>query len=115
MDASKQETQSRGPFEGQQDGGSLGRGAHLTAVVSGDVQGVGFRAFVRQQARALRLSGWVRNLPDGDVALEADGPREALEALARHLHQGPPGSAVARVELTWRAEQEWHGGFEVVR
>lgn len=115
MDGRKQETQSRLPVEGQQDAGPLGMRAHLSAIASGDVQGVGFRAFVRQQARTLRLSGWVRNLPDGDVALEAEGPREALEELARRLHRGPPGAVVARVRLVWSAEQGWDHGFEVTR
>src|SRR3990170_1118147 len=115
MDGSKQETQSRFPVEGQQDAGTLDPGAHLAAIVSGDVQGVGFRAFVRQQARTLRLSGWVRNLRDGNVALEAEGPREALETLAQHLHQGPHGSVVAQVRLVWSPEQGWDDGFEVIR
>jgi acylphosphatase len=115
MDGSRQETQSRFPVEGQHDAGTLDPGAHLSAIVSGDVQRVGFRAFVRQQARTLRLSGWVRNLPDGNVALEAEGPREALEALARHLHRGPPGSVVAQVRLVWSPEQGWDHGFAVMR
>lgn len=111
----KQEAGARLPVDGGQGTGSLERRAHLAAIVSGDVQGVGFRAFVGQQARTLRLSGWVRNLLDGSVALEAEGQREALEALAQHLHRGPPGSIVAQVRLVWSAAQGWDRGFEVIR
>jgi len=64
-------------------------------VVSGRVQGVGFRWFVRQAARELGLAGRVRNLPDGTVEVEAAGPDEALAALRERLREGPPGSRVA--------------------
>lgn len=68
----------------------------LHVRVAGRVQGVGFRWFVREQARRLQLSGWVRNLPSGEVELLAEGPRDALDALAKAVGQGPPG---ARVEV----------------
>lgn len=71
----------------------------LHARISGRVQGVGFRWFVREEARRLGLAGWVRNLPTGDVELVAEGPPEVLEAFARIIAQGPPG---ARVELVHR-------------
>ncbi|HRN49962.1 MAG TPA: acylphosphatase [Anaerolineales bacterium] len=54
----------------------------MTALVSGGVQGVGFRYFVWQQARSLALTGWVRNLHSGSVDVLAEGPRPALEQLA---------------------------------
>ena len=71
----------------------------LHARISGRVQGVGFRWFVREEARRLGLAGWVRNLPTGDVELVAEGPPETLAAFARTIAQGPPG---ARVELVHR-------------
>lgn len=71
----------------------------LHARISGRVQGVGFRWFVREEARRLGLAGWVRNLPTGDVELVAEGPPETLAAFARMIAQGPPG---ARVELVHR-------------
>jgi acylphosphatase len=70
------------------------------AVVSGVVQGVGFRASTREQARALGVSGVARNLLDGTVEVEAEGDRDAVEALLAWLRQGPPWSRVERVDVT---------------
>lgn len=71
----------------------------LHARISGRVQGVGFRWFVREEARRLGLAGWVRNLPTGDVELVAEGPPETLDQFAKTVGQGPPG---ARVEIVHR-------------
>lgn len=51
------------------------------------------------EARALGLSGWVRNTPQGDVEVWAEGPREKLEALARWLRRGPPYARVDALTL----------------
>lgn len=64
-------------------------------VVSGRVQGVGFRAFVADAARVEGVAGWVRNLPDGSVEVRAEGEAEAVGRLERRLWQGP---AHARVD-----------------
>lgn len=61
------------------------------------MQGVGYRWFVRQQARALKLAGWVRNLPSGDVELVAAGSAAALDTLEDALRAGPPGARVEGV------------------
>jgi acylphosphatase len=71
----------------------------LHARISGRVQGVGFRWFVREEARRLGLAGWVRNLPTGEVELVAEGPTSALDSFARTIGRGPPG---ARVEVVHR-------------
>nr|WP_309669769.1 acylphosphatase [Gemmatimonas sp.] len=71
--------------------------------VEGEVQGVGFRWYVREQARALGLAGWVRNEPDGAVVLVASGEAMALDTLERVLTIGPQYSTVSNVvrrELT---------------
>ena len=67
-------------------------------LVSGRVQGVGFRWFVRQRALELGLAGYVSNLPDGQVEVVASGDQGVLELLLRDLQQGPPYAAVAHVE-----------------
>jgi acylphosphatase len=64
-------------------------------LISGRVQGVGYRAFAADAARAERLEGWCRNLPDGSVEVLAEGDAEALSRLEWRLWQGPP---MARVD-----------------
>lgn len=65
--------------------------------VTGRVQGVGFRWFVREQARALGLAGWVRNDPDGSVVLEVAGESDAVAALQAAVATGPSGAHVTAV------------------
>ncbi|MEP6999527.1 MAG: acylphosphatase [bacterium] len=67
--------------------------------ISGRVQGVGFRWFAREEARRLGLSGWVTNLPNGDVEVAAGGEASSLDRLRRALHVGPTGAAVSSVEV----------------
>lgn len=67
-------------------------------IVTGRVQGVGFRAATRAKARSLGIeSGWARNLPDGSVEVCARGPGSSLAALERWLGEGPPLASVAAV------------------
>lgn len=68
---------------------------NLRWIVTGRVQGVGYRYFTRQAAAELGLRGGVRNLRDGSVEVEVAGDAEAIEALRERLRQGP---AMARVE-----------------
>ncbi|HET9011812.1 MAG TPA: acylphosphatase [Gemmatimonadaceae bacterium] len=70
----------------------------LHVRISGKVQGVGFRWFVREEARRLGLSGWVTNLPGGEVEVRAGGERGSLERLRRALQVGPSGAQVERVD-----------------
>ena len=76
-------------------------GAGLHLMLRGLVQGVGFRWFVREEARRLGLSGWVMNRPDGAVELAATGPAAALAELRRAVADGPPAARVDElVELS---------------
>jgi len=75
--------------------------ARLHAEVYGEVQGVGFRAFVLRSAMGLGLTGWVRNRFDGSVELIAEGSRAALESLLTEIGRGPSASTVERVEESW--------------
>lgn len=70
----------------------------LYVVVRGKVQGVGFRWFVREQARALGLTGWVRNRDDGSVEVLAHGDEAALGQLRSLIGSGPSGARVTVVE-----------------
>jgi acylphosphatase len=67
-------------------------------LVSGLVQGVGFRWFVARHARTLGLVGYARNLPDGRVEVVVSGPEESLPALEQLLRSGPANAQVERVE-----------------
>lgn len=69
----------------------------LHVRISGKVQGVGFRWFVREEARRLGLSGWVTNLPSGEVAVAAGGARDSLDRLRQALAVGPSAAAVEQV------------------
>ena len=85
----------------------------LFAQVSGRVQGVGFRYSAYQEARRLRLAGWVRNTASGGLELWAEGPGEKLEALIQWLHRGPPGARVESVR--WEPRQpQGCGSFSIV-
>jgi acylphosphatase len=75
--------------------------ARFHATVEGDVQGVGFRAYVMRRGLTFRLTGWTRNLPDGSVEVVAEGQREHLQLLLDALYAGPLGSTVDRVEFQW--------------
>jgi acylphosphatase len=70
----------------------------LYVAVRGRVQGVGFRWFVRERARALGLTGWVRNRQDGSVEVLAEGSDTALRELLDVLRAGPSGARVSGVE-----------------
>jgi acylphosphatase len=73
----------------------------LAAYISGDVQGVGYRAFARRYARTLGLVGYARNLADGVVEVVAEGPRELLERLLAELRRGPISADVSDVRIEW--------------
>ena len=69
-------------------------------LVSGSVQGVFYRAATQETARRLDLTGWARNLADGDVELVACGDAAKLKELEQWLWQGPPRARVAQVTVT---------------
>ncbi len=84
--------------------------ASLYAVVRGRVQGVFFRSFVEDWAKALGLTGYVRNLPDGrSVEVKAEGEREKLAQLLEKLRVGPRWAKVERVEAEFG---EYAGQFD---
>jgi acylphosphatase len=95
-------------------GAPAGTGAaRLEARVSGRVQGVGFRYFVRSAALQRRLDGWVANRADGTVEAVAEGERSALEAFAELLSVGPPGAHVSDVDVRWSVPTGEFDGFGV--
>ena len=88
--------------------------ASLRAVVRGRVQGVGFRDYVLTRAGYLRLSGYVRNLPDGrSLEVVAEGWRSELEQLLSYLREGPRLARVDAVETDWGEPTGAYEGFGV--
>jgi acylphosphatase len=84
--------------------------AHV--YVSGNVQGVYFRATTRDVAREHGVDGWVRNLDDGRVEAAFEGPREAVEELVEFCHGGSEAAEVDAVDVSY-ADPEGEDGFRV--
>ena len=78
--------------------------AYVRAIVKGRVQGVGFRWFARDLARRLGVTGFVRNLPTGEVEIQAVGERDVLEHLVGELCSGPGFGYVSDVQCQWADE-----------
>ena len=74
--------------------------ARAHVIVSGRVQGVYYRASAAEEARALGLTGWVRNA-GADVEAAFEGERPAVERMVAWCHEGPPRAHVTHVDVTW--------------
>ena len=84
----------------------------VDVVVSGQVQGVFFRATMREKARELDVNGWVRNEPDGSVAAHLEGSPDSVRTLVEWCHHGPSGALVGRV-ATSEAPATGASGFAI--
>lgn len=82
------------------------------AVVSGAVQGVGFRFFALRAAREARVTGWVRNRPDGTVETVVEGEEGSVARYLESLRSGPAGGRVTSVVLEERLV-EGYSSFEI--
>lgn len=69
-------------------------------IITGRVQGVGFRNYMAHKARQFRITGWVRNRIDGSVEAVIQGAKEDVEAMIVRAHRGPPKSSVASVTVS---------------
>ncbi len=78
-------------------------------VLGGRVQGVGFRWFTVEQARAEGVGGFVRNLPDGRVEAMVEGDSESVDRVERALRRGPRGARVEAVEVEAAAPEGFKG------
>lgn len=70
----------------------------IDLTVTGRVQGVSFRMYAEREAARLGVTGWVRNEPDGSVAIHAEGEEDAVEAFVRWTYEGPSLARVEHVE-----------------
>jgi len=73
---------------------------HLNILITGKVQGVFYRASTQEVAQQLGVTGFVQNLPNGNVYVEAEGEEDVLLKLVTWCRQGPPRAAVTHVEVT---------------
>lgn len=74
---------------------------HIHALVSGRVQGVGFRYFVERIAQSMGVVGEVRNLGDGRVEIRAEGEEALLDSFLKKVEQGPGLSHVTSIDVDW--------------
>ena len=84
-------------------------------VITGSVQGVGFRWYVLQAAKALGLTGEVRNRTDGAVVVEAEGAHEAIERLLETAREGPVMAMVNQVDVSWSKAAAQFRDFHIGR
>jgi acylphosphatase len=82
--------------------------------ISGFVQGVGFRYFVRRNAKILGLTGWTRNLSDRRVEIVAQGEKEKLEEFIKICSKGPFLSEIKSVSIEHGEAEEKFSGFEIL-
>jgi acylphosphatase len=81
--------------------------------VRGKVQGVGYRAFAARVASQRGLCGGVRNLDDGRVELEVEGPKDQILMLIEDIRTGPPASRVTAVDVEWSPATGRFSDFQV--
>jgi acylphosphatase len=87
--------------------------ARLRLLVSGRVQGVGFRFAALDEAQALGVAGWVRNLGSGEVEIEAEGREDRLRMLAAWAQLGPRAAHVSNVREKWSDYAGEFDGFRI--
>ena len=86
--------------------------AHI--FISGFVQGIGFRQFIKKSGEETQVTGWVRNLSDGRVEAVLQGRIEDIEKLIMLCRKGPFLSEVENVDVEWKEDQRELEGFEIV-
>lgn len=87
----------------------------VTVVIVGRVQGVGYRAWTRDEADARRITGHVRNREDGAVEAALTGPAPAVDAMLQACRSGPPGACVERIDVVENDAGPQHAGFAIMR
>ena len=86
----------------------------VLVTVHGLVQGVGFRMFVERSASRLGLKGWVRNLPNGNVEIDAQGPSGLVDEFLEKTRIGPPASKVSSIAIAEKQPEYNRTGFTIL-
>ncbi|MCD7036499.1 acylphosphatase [Metabacillus sp. GX 13764] len=87
---------------------------HKHILVKGRVQGVGFRYFVQTKAAQQNIKGWVKNLQDGNVEIEAEGSEKDLELFTEEIRKGSPFSHVDSLETAEKETLKEYSSFDIV-
>ncbi len=93
----------------------MGEKVRAALKIYGRVQGVFFRSTMRDVARELGLTGWVRNVPDGTVEAVVEGDKTAVERIVAWAHEGPPLARVEKVDIKWEPYKGEFKDFRIVR
>ena len=91
------------------------RKVRVHLIIEGIVQGVFFRANIREKAERSNVHGWVRNRPDGTVEAVFEGEEEPVKKLMEWCHHGPPGAVVKNVNREWQVYEGEFKNFTVIR
>lgn len=83
-------------------------------IISGDLQGVGFRAFVVKAAKKLSIVGWVKNRRDKTVKIVGEGDKDTLERFVGMCHKGPALAVIKNSVVDWQEATGEFVAFEVV-
>jgi len=83
------------------------------ALIHGRVQGVGYRFFTERWANDLGITGYAKNLYNGDVEVLAQGDKPRLEAYLAKLREGPRASRVTDIEIEWQPISEHYPNFDI--
>src|SRR5258708_6982884 len=86
----------------------------LHIFAGGRVQGVGFRMYTKKEAEALKLSGWIKNLPDGRVEIIVQGKESRLQRFIKWCQKGPPSARVADLEIERSIVSKLYASFEIL-
>jgi acylphosphatase len=86
----------------------------IQCIITGKVQNVRYRDYVQTSATELGLTGWVRNMPDGTVAVCAQGLPDTLKAFVEYLHEGSLQAKVEGVSVEWKTARKLFDEFSIL-
>jgi len=86
----------------------------IQCIVTGKVQAVRYRDYVQTAATQLGLTGWIRNLPDGTVAVCAQGLPDTLKDFVEYLHEGSLQAKVESVSIEWKTARKLFDEFSIL-
>lgn len=86
----------------------------IYCTISGKVQNVRFRDYVQTSATNLGLTGWVQNMPDGTVAVCAQGLPDTLKEFVEYLHEGSLQAKVEGVSVEWKTARRHYDEFSII-